>query len=103
MSAVYANLSGRSGVAGYDLYPDGISVHFKSGQTYTYSDLSAGTQMVAQIKALAVGGLGLNRFLTANKPGTGTITSGQARDRFGRYANYNFVGPHKGLTPRKPR
>ena len=58
----YANLSGRSGVSSYTLNYDGtITVFFKSGASYTYTG--------DHIEFLADSGIGLNRYLTKNKPG----------------------------------
>lgn len=59
----YKNLSGRSGVDSYTFNRDGsITVFFKGGGSYTYSG------DVEHLDFLADSGIGLNRFLTRNKP-----------------------------------
>lgn len=59
----YVAISGRSGIAGYDLFEDAITVYFKDGNQYTYSELSAGKFEVDQMKQLAQQGSGLNAFI----------------------------------------
>lgn len=59
----YMDISGRSGIEGYDLFDDAITVYFKDGRQYNYSELSAGKYEVDQMKQLAEQGEGLNAFI----------------------------------------
>lgn len=59
----YNDISGRSGILGYDMGEDFITVYFKDGNTYTYTQVSAGFYEVEQMKQLAVQGEGLNAFI----------------------------------------
>lgn len=59
----YMDISGRSGIEGYDLFEDGIRVYFKDGRQYDYTELSAGKYEVDQMKELAQQGTGLNGFI----------------------------------------
>lgn len=62
----YANVSGKSNVASYELGATSIHVTFNDGSTYTYTHESAGEQNVGTMKILARGGFGLNRFINKN-------------------------------------
>lgn len=60
----YRNLSGKSGIYGYEIGNDYIRVQFSSGQTYKYSySGKAGTQHVEKMKTLARSGSGLNGYI----------------------------------------
>jgi hypothetical protein len=62
---IYQNLNGDSGVAAFEIGSDFIVVRFKEGQfkNYTYTYASAGQAAVESLKALALGGKGLNSFI----------------------------------------
>ena len=59
----YKNLGGQSGVDSYEIAPDSITVKFKDGAVYLYTNASAGVQNIEKMKALAVAGRGLNSFI----------------------------------------
>jgi hypothetical protein len=59
----YRNLSGQSGVLGYDLGADSIMVYFSDGSAYLYTYTSAGAANIEEMKRLAVAGSGLNSFI----------------------------------------
>ncbi|RDZ26624.1 hypothetical protein [Lysobacter silvisoli] len=60
----YRNLSGRSGVAAYELGDDRIAVVFVDGARYLYTQRSAGARHVAQMQRLAVAGRGLSGYIS---------------------------------------
>ena len=59
----YLNLSGNSGVAGFEIYEGSIVVEFKDGSQYLYDYATTGAENVEQMKNLAVTGSGLNSFI----------------------------------------
>lgn len=59
----YANLSGNSGIVGYELGKDFIRVYFSDGSIYLYTYESAGVANIEQMKQLARKGQGLNSFI----------------------------------------
>ena len=61
----YKNLSGQSNVIAYSFGPDSITVQFASGayRNYVYNSIRPGAGIVAQMKDLAVKGIGLNSFI----------------------------------------
>jgi len=59
----YKNIDGDSGVAGYEIGDDFIRIQFTTGAIYLYTNASAGTQNIEQMKKLAVAGDGLNAFI----------------------------------------
>jgi len=60
----------ESGVAGYEMGKDYITVVFKRGGVpYTYSYATAGANAVETMKGLAASQDGLNTFINKNKPG----------------------------------
>ena len=62
----YRNLSGKSGIYGYEIGNDYIRVQFSSGQTYRYSyNGKAGTNHVENMKSLARSGSGLNSYISS--------------------------------------
>jgi hypothetical protein len=60
----YGNLSGNSGVTGYEIGPDFIEVRFAGGTTYVYTYRSAGQANVEHMKLLAARGKGLATFIS---------------------------------------
>jgi hypothetical protein len=62
----YKNLSGRSGVASFQIGNDNITVRFKDGGEYIYSNGSAGVSSIATMKELATNGSGLNTFINTH-------------------------------------
>jgi hypothetical protein len=65
----YKNLGGDSGVSGYDIKLGSIAVQFDSGDTYLYTDQSAGKDNVITMQNLAAAGKGLSTFIAQLKPG----------------------------------
>jgi len=59
----YPNLSGRSGIAFFELGTDSITVQFRDGATYLYNHDSAGAPHINQMKQLARAGSGLNSYI----------------------------------------
>ena len=60
----YQNRGGNSGVAAYEIGPDSITVQFKDGAVYLYTNASAGSANIEQMKQLAIAGVGLNSFIS---------------------------------------
>ena len=60
----YKNLSGRSGVRGFELGDDQIVVIFNDGGSYLYDSVSPGPGPVSEMKELAQAGEGLNSFIS---------------------------------------
>ncbi len=59
----YKNLGGDSHVAAYEIGPDFIRVQFLDGSIYLYTNASAGSDNIQQMKQLAQEGQGLNSFI----------------------------------------
>jgi len=59
----YKNLGGDSGVVAYEIGPGSITVQFKDGSAYFYTDQSAGAASIAEMQRLAKAGQGLNSFI----------------------------------------
>jgi hypothetical protein len=59
----YKNLSGTSGVMGYEIGVDSITVQFQDESVYVFNVDSAGKDNIEKMKELAVAGEGLNRFI----------------------------------------
>lgn len=59
----YRNLSGNSGVIGYEIAPDAITIEFEDGGVYRYTYQSAGRRNIEKMKTLAVAGKGLSSFI----------------------------------------
>jgi len=59
----YKNLAGNSGVAFYEILPDGIIVEFLDGSVYTYTVESAGELVIENMIEFAEDGWGLNRYI----------------------------------------
>lgn len=64
----YGNLSGDSGVTAFETGADFIKVQFKDGDTYTYTAMIAGAQVIARMMQLAQAGRGLATFINTSKP-----------------------------------
>jgi len=62
----YKNLSGNSAVAAYEVAKDSVTVGFKTCSVYIYTNQSAGSGNVSQMKSLALSGKGLSTFIDAN-------------------------------------
>lgn len=62
----YRNLDGDSGITAYGIGNDYIVVEFHGGACYIYSYMSAGTNHVENMKALARQGRGLNSYIMRN-------------------------------------
>lgn len=59
----YGNQGGDSGISAYEIQDDGIIVQFSTGAKYLYTNTSAGTLNIQEMKRLAVKGEGLNSFI----------------------------------------
>jgi hypothetical protein len=59
----YLNRGGNSNVKTYIYGEDYITVQFSTGNPYTYSYASAGSDKVEHMKNLADAGVGLNSFI----------------------------------------
>ncbi len=62
----YANRGGDSGITGYEIAPDSITVQLSDGSAYLYTYDSTGQSDVEQMKSLAQHGQGLNSFISKN-------------------------------------
>jgi hypothetical protein len=60
----YRNLGGDSNVVGYEIGDDWIRVQFRDGSIYTYTYQSAGQETIERMKSFAIGGHGLNSYIT---------------------------------------
>lgn len=60
----YKNLGGDSGVSGYKIGDDSITVQFSTGKVYLYTYRSAGSAHIEKMKSLAVAGKGLNSYIS---------------------------------------
>jgi hypothetical protein len=63
MMQYYKNIGGASGVRAYEYGADFIRVQFTTGAVYVYTNASAGTHNIAEMKKLADDGKGLNAFI----------------------------------------
>lgn len=59
----YKNLGGKSEVTNYKIDKDAVTVRFASCGEYIYSNQSAGSENVKQMKTLALAGKGLCTFI----------------------------------------
>ena len=59
----YKNLSGNSGVAAYEVAKDSVTIGFTTSAVYIYSNQSAGSGNIRQMKSLALAGKGLSTFI----------------------------------------
>jgi len=62
----YKNITGNSGVVGYDPGKDFIVIQFVNNVIYRYSYASAGMDNVEKMKLLARSGKGLSTFISRN-------------------------------------
>ena len=60
----YKNHSGQSGVVAYDIDAGSITVQFRGGARYLYTEASAGAMNIAHMQRLAKAGLGLCTFIS---------------------------------------
>lgn len=60
----YKNLEGHSGVTGYEIAPDAITVQFNHEAIYRYTYASAGKRIIEKMKQLAAGGKGLSTYIS---------------------------------------
>ena len=66
----YQNLNGNSTVQAFQIYGDGIKIHFNDDSIYLYLYEKTGKDHVEQMKTLALEGKGLGSFV--DKIGTGS-------------------------------
>lgn len=69
----YRDFNGDSGISGFELGEDFIIIEFKSGARYKYTNGSAGSFHINQMKQLAQQGDGLNKYIMNNKVEHATI------------------------------
>ncbi|HEY3874902.1 MAG TPA: hypothetical protein VGM92_05465 [Candidatus Kapabacteria bacterium] len=62
----YYDLSGKSGVAGYEIHSDGIWVQFKNGNSYFYSRVLIGESNFSQMRDKAIAGKGLATLIATH-------------------------------------
>jgi hypothetical protein len=60
----YKNHSGESGVVAYDIDAGSITIQFRNGERYLYTEDSAGAANVARMQELARAGRGLSGFIS---------------------------------------
>ncbi len=60
----YKNNNGNSGVTGYEISDNSISVQFSDGSIYLYDNTKPGKSSVDHMKALAQKGSGLNSYIS---------------------------------------
>lgn len=60
----YENLSGESGVIGYEIEQGSITVYFRDGSIYLYTNTIPGPEDVIEMQRLAESGRGLNSFIS---------------------------------------
>ncbi len=60
----YRNLEGHSGVTGYEINDDSITVQFNHDAVYLYTYASAGKRSIEQMKKLAAAGKGLSTYIS---------------------------------------
>lgn len=60
---IYANKKGTSGVKGYEIAQDSITVYFKNSSVYLYNAAHPGSATVAEMQKLARRGEGLNDYI----------------------------------------
>jgi hypothetical protein len=59
----YRDIDGDSGVSAYEIGEDFVRVQFSTGAIYLYTESSAGSANIEQMKVLAEKGNGLNSFI----------------------------------------
>jgi hypothetical protein len=60
----YGNRSRESGVVAYDIDAGQITVQFRNGERYLYTEDSAGAANIARMQELARAGRGLSSFIS---------------------------------------
>lgn len=60
----YKNLSGESGVVAYEIGDNSITIKFRGGDRYLYTQDSAGRAELAEMQRLARAGHGLSTFIS---------------------------------------
>lgn len=60
----YRNRSGESGVVAYDIDAGSITIEFRNGERYLYTEDSAGAANIAHMQELAEAGSGLSSFIS---------------------------------------
>lgn len=63
---IYKNLDGDSGIVRFDYGSDWIEIEFRGGSLYRYTNASAGSGNIDEMKRLADLGDGLNSFIMRN-------------------------------------
>jgi len=61
--AHYNDATGKSGITAFQSSNDSITIEYKNGAAYQYSDQTAGAANVGFMKSLAAAGHGLNSFI----------------------------------------
>jgi len=64
----YNDIDKDSNVDEFEIGEDYIAVKFFDGSSYTYTDASAGSQHIEEMKKLANANDGLNAYINKNKP-----------------------------------
>lgn len=59
----YKNFGGDSGVSSYEIGQGSITVQFKDGAIYLYTNQSTGAENISEMQRLAIVGQGLNSFI----------------------------------------
>jgi hypothetical protein len=72
---LYRNLSGKSGVAAFEITPDSIAVQFRTGTVYWYTERSVGAFHLNELKRLAIRGEGLSTYISKHPD----VSGGYAR------------------------
>jgi hypothetical protein len=62
----YKNLSGDSGVEGFETRKDSIKIRFRGGAVYLYTYKSAGKNKIEKMKRLALAGKGLSTYISTH-------------------------------------
>ena len=62
----YNDATGTSGITAFTSNNDSITIEYKNGSAYQYSDHTASSANVGHMKSLAVSGQGLNSFINKN-------------------------------------
>lgn len=62
----YSNENKQSNITGFELTTDSIRVQFASGSVYEYTNESAGSDHVREMKRLAMAGQGLSSYINRN-------------------------------------
>ena len=60
----YKILGDNSGIVAYELGEDWIKIQFRDGGLYLYDYKNTGSDLIEQMKELAIAGQGLNSFVS---------------------------------------